>query len=167
MHIRYMTAGESHGEALIAIIEGVPKGLMLQADSINQELIRRMKGYGRGKRMLIEKDRVEILSGVRKGKTLGSPITFLIRNKDFKIDTLRPISCPRPGHADLAGALKFDEKDIRNILERASARETASRVAVGALVKILLKESSRRDHQPFLEPMFLFHLSRGYGAYSS
>ena len=140
MRIRYITAGESHGKALVSIIEGIPKGLSLDTAFINKELARRMKGFGRGKRMLIENDKVEILSGIRKGKTLGSPIALVIKNRDFKIETLPPISCPRPGHADLAGALKFGERDMRNILERASARETASRVAVCALVKILLRE---------------------------
>jgi chorismate synthase len=138
MHIRYLTAGESHGKALVSIIEGIPKGLRLEAGFINRELRRRMAGYGRGKRMRIEKDRVEILSGVRKKKTLGSPIALLIKNKDFKIDILHAVNSPRPGHADLAGALKFGERDMRNILERASARETASRVATGAVAKILL-----------------------------
>lgn len=140
MNIRYLTAGESHGKALISIIEGIPKGLKLDVKFINQELARRMKGFGRGKRMRIEKDKVEILSGTRKGKTIGSPIALVIQNKDFKIEKLPSISCPRPGHADLAGVLKFEEKDIRNILERASARETASRVATGAIVKLLLRE---------------------------
>ena len=140
MRIRYLTAGESHGKALVSIIEGIPSGMTLDVEFINGELRRRMKGYGRGKRMLIEKDKVRILSGTRKGKTLGSPITLLIENRDFKIESLPSISCPRPGHADLAGALKFGERDMRNILERASARETAGRVAVGALCKILLKE---------------------------
>ncbi|MBL7157106.1 MAG: chorismate synthase [Candidatus Omnitrophica bacterium] len=138
--MRYLTAGESHGKALISIIEGIPKGLKLDVKFINQELARRMKGFGRGKRMRIEKDKVEILSGTRKGKTIGSPIALVIQNKDFKIEKLPSISCPRPGHADLAGVLKFEEKDIRNILERASARETASRVATGAIVKLLLRE---------------------------
>ncbi|OGW75272.1 MAG: chorismate synthase [Omnitrophica bacterium RBG_13_46_9] len=140
MNIRYLTAGESHGKALVSIIEGIPKGLKLDIGFIDEELARRMKGFGRGGRMLIEKDKVEILSGTRKGKTLGSPIALLIRNRDFKIEILPSISCPRPGHADLAGALKFGERDIRDILERASARETASRVAAGALTKTLLKE---------------------------
>ncbi|MEE9499949.1 MAG: chorismate synthase [Candidatus Omnitrophota bacterium] len=140
MQIRYLTAGESHGKALVSIIEGIPKGLKLDVAFIDKELTRRMKGFGRGKRMRIEKDKIEILSGVRLGRTLGSPITLLIKNRDFKIETLPSISSPRPGHADLAGALKFGEPDIRNILERASARETASRVATGALVKTLLRE---------------------------
>ncbi|UCD55882.1 MAG: chorismate synthase [Candidatus Omnitrophota bacterium] len=138
--MRYLTAGESHGKALVSIIEGIPSGLTLDIAFINKELGRRMEGFGRGKRMRIEKDRIEVLSGVRKGKTLGSPITFLIKNRDFKIESLPSISSPRPGHADLAGALKFGQPDIRNILERASARETASRVATGALVKTLLRE---------------------------
>jgi len=140
MQIRYLTAGESHGKALLSIIEGIPKGLKLDLKTINRELTRRMKGFGRGKRMSIEKDRVIVLSGTRKGKTLGSPIALMIENKDYKIETLHSISCPRPGHADLAGALKYNEKDIRNILERASARETATRVATGAVAKLLLCE---------------------------
>ena len=140
MSIRYLTAGESHGKALVSIIEGIPKGLRLDNKFINEELKRRMMGFGRGKRMAIENDKVEVLSGIRKGKTLGSPIALLIENKDFKIEKLHSINCPRPGHADLAGALKFEDPDIRNILERASARETASRVATGALCKLLLKE---------------------------
>ena len=140
MHIRYLTAGESHGKALVSIIEGIPKGLKLDVGFINEELTRRMKGFGRGKRMLIEKDKVEILAGTRKGKTLGSPIALLIKNRDFKIETLPSIFCPRPGHADLAGLLKFEAKDARDILERASARETASRVAAGAIAKILARE---------------------------
>lgn len=140
MHIRYLTAGESHGKALVSIIEGIPKGLKLDRAFIDRELSRRMKGFGRGERMRIENDRIEILSGVRKRKTLGSPIALVIKNRDFKIEILRSINSPRPGHADLAGALKFGEPDIRNILERASARETASRVATGAIVKTLLRE---------------------------
>jgi len=140
MNIRYLTAGESHGKALVSIIDGIPAGLKLDVKFINAELARRMKGFGRGARMRIEKDKVEVLSGTRKGKTLGSPIALLVSNKDFKIETLPSISRPRPGHADLAGALKFGENDIRNILERASARETASRVATGAVTKILLRE---------------------------
>ena len=138
MQIRFLTAGESHGKALVAIIEGIPAGLKLDGGFINKELARRMKGPGRGKRMKIENDLAEILSGVRLGKTLGSPITLVIKNKDYKIDTLGAVSFPRPGHADLAGALKFGETDIRNILERASARETAARTASGAVAKVLL-----------------------------
>lgn len=138
MYIRYLTAGESHGKALVTIIEGIPNGLRLDVGLIDRELKKRMKGYGRGKRMLIENDKAEILSGTRKGKTLGSPIAILIKNKDFKIEALPSVASPRPGHADLAGSLKFGETDVRNILERASARETASRVAAGAIARILL-----------------------------
>lgn len=140
MNIRFLTSGESHGKAMLAIVEGIPKGMLLNEAFINQELSRRMKGFGRGKRMLIEHDKVQVLSGVRNKKTLGSPIALLIENRDFKIETLPSITCPRPGHADLAGILKYEGQDIRDILERASARETASRVAVGALFKMLLSE---------------------------
>lgn len=138
--LRYMTAGESHGEALISIVDGFPSGVLVNLSRIDKELKRRKVGYGRGSRMKIEEDRVKILSGLRKKKTIGSPLAMLIKNKDFSIDRLSSISKARPGHADLAGALKYNEKDIRNILERASARETAQRVAVGALAKILLSE---------------------------
>ncbi|MBN1353250.1 MAG: chorismate synthase [Candidatus Omnitrophica bacterium] len=140
MHIRYMTAGESHGKSLVSIIDGIPKGLNLNVGFINNELKRRMAGFGRGNRMLIERDKAEIIAGLRKGVTIGSPIAILIKNRDFKIETLHSISSPRPGHADLAGAMKFNDRDIRNILERASARETASRVASGAVCKILLEK---------------------------
>jgi len=140
MHIRYLTAGESHGKALTCIIEGIPSGLKLDIDLINRELARRMKGFGRGKRMAIEKDRIDLLSGVKGGKTLGSPISVMIGNKDHKIESLHPITSPRPGHADLAGLLKFASKDVREILERASARETAARVTVGSIAKIMLAE---------------------------
>ncbi len=138
--LRYMTAGESHGEALIGILDGMPSGLKIDISVIDKDLSRRMIGYGRGDRMKIEKDKAKILSGVRKSKTTGGPISILIKNKDFTIDKLPSITKARPGHADLAGALKFGEKDIRNITERASARETAMRVAIGALTKILLSE---------------------------
>jgi chorismate synthase len=138
--LRYLTAGESHGAGLVAILEGIPAGLKLDANKINYELKRRQAGYGRGKRMQIEKDKVEVLSGIKKGSTLGSPIALLIENKDFSIEKLPAISCPRPGHADLSGVLKYGFKDIRNVLERASARETAARVAVGAVCKMLLDE---------------------------
>lgn len=138
--LRYLTAGESHGKALLAILEGMPAGLKLDAQKINYELKRRQSGYGRGKRMQIEKDKVEILSGIKKGMTLGSPISLLIKNKDSSIERLPSVFCPRPGHADLAGLLKYGFKDIRNVLERASARETAARVAVGAVCKIFLDE---------------------------
>lgn len=138
--LRYLTAGESHGKAVLAILEGIPAGLRLIEEKINLELRRRKWGYGRGKRMEIEEDKVEIISGVRKGFTLGSPVALFIKNKDYKIEELPSIVCPRPGHADLAGALKYNTKDIRNILERASARETVARVAVGAICKLLLLE---------------------------
>lgn len=138
--LRFLTAGESHGEALIGILEGVPSGLKVDDSFINEELRRRQKGYGRGGRMEIEDDRAKILSGVRKGVTIGSPISFIIQNKDFSIDRLPEITNPRPGHADLAGILKYGFKDARSILERASARETAMRVAIGSICKLLLRE---------------------------
>lgn len=139
--LRYLTAGESHGICLTAILEGMPAGLGLKAFDIDGELKRRQLGYGRGARMTsIEVDRVEILSGVRFGKTIGSPIALKIANKDASIDKLAIVTRPRPGHADLAGALKYGHEDVRNILERASARETAARVAVGAVAKRFLKE---------------------------
>ncbi len=150
--MRYYTAGESHGKCLVVVLEGIPSGLRLNEDDINKELRRRQHGYGRGKRMEIEKDRVEILSGIRFGETIGSPISMMIENKDWSKwkDTMsiretrdikimeKPLTHPRPGHADLPGVLKFRRSDIRDILERSSARETASRVAVGAVCKKLL-----------------------------
>jgi chorismate synthase len=151
--LRYLTAGESHGPSLTAIIDGLPSGLDVSAESINRDLKRRQSGYGRGGRMKIESDAVEITSGIRFGKSLGSPITIIIRNQDWvnwqekmavepigKEKDLPGITHPRPGHADLAGAIKFGHTDIRNVLERSSARETAARVAVGALAKMLLTE---------------------------
>lgn len=138
--LRYLTAGESHGKGLVAILEGLPAGLSVDVGEINRELKRRQQGFGRGKRMQIEKDRAEIIAGLRKGLTLGSPIGILIENKDFSIEKLPKVICPRPGHADLAGALKYGFGDIRDVLERASARETAARVAVGAICKMLLSE---------------------------
>ena len=138
--LRYMTAGESHGKALIAILDGVPAGLAISSGDINGDLKRRMYGYGRGKRMKIESDKAEIIAGLRKGKTIGSPVGILISNKDFKIDKLGSVKNPRPGHADLAGMMKYGSHDARDILERASARETAARVAVGAVAKKLLLE---------------------------
>lgn len=139
--LRYLTSGESHGVCLVAVLEGMPAGLTLEPEFIDRELKRRQLGYGRGARMTdIEADQVKILSGVRFGKTLGSPIALQIANKDTSIDKLPVVTRPRPGHADLAGALKYNHADIRNILERASARETAARVAVGAVAKRLLKE---------------------------
>ncbi len=138
--LRYLTAGESHGKALVAILEGMPAGLRVEAVRIDQELARRQAGFGRGQRMQIEKDRVQILSGLKKGTTLGSPIALLIKNRDVSIERLPRVSCPRPGHADLAGLLKYGFGDARNVLERASARETASRVGIGAICKLFLTE---------------------------
>jgi len=149
--LRYLTAGESHGPQLTAIIEGVPSGLEITADALNVDLGRRQQGYGRGGRMKIETDKVEILSGVRWGKTLGSPITLAVINRDWEnwsekmspqqkySDAAIAVTTPRPGHADLTGAIKYNQRDVRNILERSSARETAVRVAVGGVVKELLK----------------------------
>jgi len=138
--LRYMTAGESHGKGMIAILDGVPAGLEVDEKFINRDLARRMVGYGRGKRMSIEKDAVEIIGGCRKGVTIGSPVGVFIKNRDYKIDKLPDVTCPRPGHADLAGVQKYDLKDARSVLERASARETVARVAVGAVAKLVLRE---------------------------
>jgi chorismate synthase len=152
MPIRFLTAGESHGRGLVCIIEGLPANLELSSEYINRELERRQRGYGRGGRMKIEKDRVQILSGVRFGKTLGGPIALFIENKDWenwkekmavegeRPETAVPFTRPRPGHADLAGGIKYNQRDLRNILERASARETACRVALGAVCKRFLEE---------------------------
>lgn len=137
----FKTAGESHGKCLIAMVEGFPSGVFIDEAVISKEMRRRQGGLGRGGRMQIEEDRVEILSGIRKNITLGSPLCFMIKNSDYKIDELPAVTRPRPGHADLAGVLKYNQKDARNILERASARETAARVAVGAVAKILLSLS--------------------------
>ncbi len=138
--LRYFTAGESHGQCLIGVLEGLPAGLKLDPDAINRDLSRRQKGYGRGGRMKIETDQAEILSGVRLGETIGSPVTLMVKNKDFKINELPAVTKPRPGHADLAGVIKYDRQDARDILERASARETTMRVAIGAVCKVLLAE---------------------------
>lgn len=153
MNFNFTTAGESHGKSLVAIVEGLPAGMPVDVEKINHELWRRQQGYGRGNRMKIETDRVEILSGVRHGKTLGSPISLVIENKDWRnwteimsvenLETepknLRRVTRPRPGHADLAGGLKYDTRDMRDILERASARESAARVACGAFARQLLE----------------------------
>lgn len=151
-NFRFLTAGESHGKCLTAIIEGVPAGITIDIDFINNELKRRQQGYGRGERMKIENDTVEITSGVRFGKTLGSPITLVVQNRDFeswkKIMSVAPeditdekaFSTYRPGHADYAGSVKYNQADLRNILERSSARKTAIEVAVGAVAKLILKE---------------------------
>ena len=152
--LRYLTAGESHGPMLTAILEGIPANLSLVAEEINLDLGRRQRGYGRGGRMRIEKDEANIVGGVRHGLTMGGPIAILIANRDWEnwkrtmdakpvdreADPKEPVTRPRPGHADLGGALKYGQRDIRNVLERASARETAARVAVGAVCKRLLRE---------------------------
>jgi chorismate synthase len=167
--LRFLTSGESHGQALVCIIDGIPSNLPLSARDIDADLSRRQKGFGRGGRMKIESDRAEILSGVRHGKTLGSPVSLLIENKDWanwqevmspelrvkglktespKLSApeskLKPVTRPRPGHADLSGALKYEHRDIRNVLERSSARETAARVAAGAVAKKFLSEFNIR-----------------------
>jgi len=136
----YRTAGESHGPTLITLIEGMPAGVFVDASLINGELRRRQGGYGRSGRMQMENDEVIVLSGVRAGKTTGSPIVLQILNRDSRFESMPAVHRPRPGHADLAGALKWLTTDCRNIIERASARETASRVAAGALAKCLLNE---------------------------
>jgi len=136
--LRYLTAGESHGKAITAILEGMPAGLKLSPEAINKELKRRQAGFGRGARMKIENDRAQILSGTKAGTTLGSPITLLIENKDFSIEKLHKVLCARPGHADLAGLLKYGFSDIREVLERASARSTAATVAIGSVCKQFL-----------------------------
>ncbi|MBP1621794.1 MAG: Chorismate synthase, partial [Acidobacteria bacterium] len=152
MHFRFSTAGESHGKALVILVEGLPAGLPVSAEWVDADLARRMQGYGRGARMKIERDRIEWLAGVRAGETLGSPVAMLVPNRDWVHweDVMayegdgelrrRRVTRPRPGHADLVGVLKYDRVDARDILERASARETTSRVAAGALAKRLLAE---------------------------
>jgi chorismate synthase len=151
---RFTTAGESHGRGLVGVLEGIPAGLPVSAERINTELKRRMGGYGRGARMKIESDQIEWLAGVRAGETLGSPIAMLVWNRDWEhwqdvmapeenapgAERRRQVTRPRPGHADLAGALKYDRQDARDILERASARETVARVACGAVCKLLLEQ---------------------------
>lgn len=137
--LRYLTAGESHGKVLVAILEGCPANLSLSAEDIDKDLARRQIGSGRGGRMKIEKDAVEIVAGVRKGRTMGSPVALLIPNRSTELFE-QIVTVPRPGHADLAGALKYNQSDIRNVLERASARETAARVAVGAVCRKFLSE---------------------------
>ncbi len=153
--LRFLTSGESHGQALVTILEGLPAGLAIDFDAITLQLRRRQGGYGRGRRMAIESDRAELLSGVRRGRTTGAPVALLVRNKDWTnwqntmhVEAQAPdgstganraaVVRPRPGHADLAGALKYDHEDIRDVLERASARETAARVAAGAIARQLL-----------------------------
>src|SRR5215470_15073995 len=151
----FVTSGESHGKGLIVTIQGLPAGLPVDPDQINYQLRRRQQGYGRGGRMKIEQDEVEVFSGIRHGKTLGSPISLIIKNRDYEnwqdvMDSrerefsdrkrARKLTRPRPGHTDLAGGLKYDTHDLRDILERASARETAARVAVGAFARLLLRQ---------------------------
>ncbi|HTP31579.1 MAG TPA: chorismate synthase [Candidatus Acidoferrales bacterium] len=152
--LRFETAGESHGECLVATLQGLPAGIPISLDAVNRDLWRRQQGYGRGGRMKIETDRAEIVAGVRHSRTIGSPVAIIIRNKDWQNwtealavedvaggeDKRRPVTRPRPGHADLAGAIKYGFHDARYILERASARETTARVAVGAIAKALLAE---------------------------
>jgi chorismate synthase len=150
--LRYFTSGESHGEALVAFLSGLPAGLSVEQAFIDRELWRRQQGYGRGGRMKIESDSAHILSGVHHGKTIASPIAVMIANRDWQNwkDSLpvekgdaekhKPVASPRPGHADLAGALKYDFPEARYVLERASARESAARVAIGALAKLFLRE---------------------------
>ncbi len=150
--IRFLTSGESHGRALVGILEGIPSGFSISTEDIDRELKRRQAGHGRGGRMKIESDHAEILSGVRWGKTTGAPIALMIENRDWEnwregmsperehARSIKPVTRPRPGHADLAGVLKYDQEDVRNILERSSARETAMRVAVGAIAKKVLSE---------------------------
>lgn len=152
--MRYLTAGETHGPQLTAIIEGMPSNLAFDFEAVNEQLARRQKGYGRGRRMQIEKDTVEVVGGVRHGRTTGAPIALVIANNDWKHWTTvmniapieggdeekRRIHRPRPGHADLAGGLKYNLRDLRNVLERSSARETAARVACGAVARMLLAE---------------------------
>lgn len=137
-HLDYRTAGESHGPTLIALVEGMPAGLEINVDRMNAEMRRRQGGYGRGGRQKIEQDAVTILSGVRKGRTIGSPVAMQIPNRDSRLDAAPPVVRPRPGHADLAGSLKWLTTDCRETIERASARETAARVACGELAKELL-----------------------------
>lgn len=138
--LRMLTAGESHGRCMVAILEGVPAGLKIDLRQVNVELKRRQMGYGRGDRMKTEEDFTEVFSGVKNGLTLGSPIALYVKNNDFRIDDLLPLTNPRPGHADLVGCLKYGHRDIRNVLERASARETVARVAVGGVCKLILGE---------------------------
>jgi chorismate synthase len=154
--LRYLNAGESHGKYLLAVLEGVPAGLPLTPDMVNADLARRQKGYGRGGRMRVEEDRVEFACGVRHGRTLGNPIGLLVANKDWDnwkdVMAVEPVPAqpakvvtrPRPGHADLVGAIKYGHRDIRNVLEKASARETAIRVAIGGVAKALLGQFGMR-----------------------
>ena len=143
MPLRFLTAGESHGPSLTTILDGIPAGLLITAEIINKELARRQQGYGSGGRMKIEKDTVQILGGVMGGETTGAPIALLVQNDDhvkWKGEAIKPMTAPRPGHADLTGAVKYGYKDLRPALERASARETTMRVAAGAVCKHFLAQ---------------------------
>ena len=162
MELRFTTAGESHGPGLVAVLEGLPAGLELEPDDIDADLARRQLGHGRGGRMKIESDRAVVRSGIRHGRTLGSPIALLIENRDYANweERMNPwpvdgdvdeVHLPRPGHADLAGILKFGHTDVRNVLERASARETAARVAAGALAKAFLRALGVTVHSHVLQ----------------
>src|SRR5436190_6919880 len=159
--LRFLTTGESHGPSLVMILEGMPAGLSIDFDAVTEQLRRRQGGYGRGRRMAIESDRAQALSGIRHGVTTGAPIALLIPNKDWEnwqrtmaVEGVAPadtpgvdrpvVTRPRPGHADLAGVVKYGHQDIRNVLERASARETASRVAVGSIARQLLEQLGTR-----------------------
>lgn len=178
--LRFLTSGESHGRGLVSIIEGMPAGLSVSSKDIDKDLARRQKGFGRGGRMKIESDRAQILSGIRHGKTLGSPISLFIENKDWanweevmSPDYVRAIhesplrqavTRPRPGHADLSGALKYNHRDMRNVLERSSARETAARVAVGAVARRFLSEFDIRIMSYVTE---IGGISKAVGAYGN
>src|ERR671936_174667 len=155
--LRFTTAGESHGPGLVAVVEGLPAGLELAPEDLDRDLARRQLGHGRGGRMKIESDRAEVTAGIRHGRTLGSPVAIRIGNRDYAnweermnpwpVDAdVEEVHLPRPGHADLAGIQKFGFTDVRNVLERASARETAARVAAGALAKVLLREMGVTVH---------------------
>src|SRR3954466_2913861 len=159
--LRFTTAGESHGPGLVAVVEGLPAGLPLSPEDLDRDLARRQLGHGRGGRMKIETDRADVVSGVRHGATLGSPVTIRVQNRDYAnweermnpwpVDAeVAEVHLPRPGHADLAGVQKFGFDDVRNVLERASARETAARVACGALAKVLLRVFGASVHSHVL-----------------
>src|SRR2546425_4458964 len=162
MALRFTTAGESHGPGLVAVLEGLPAGLELTPGDVDRDLARRQLGHGRGGRMKIESDRATVWAGIRHGRTLGSPVAILIDNRDHAnwADRMSPwpveeeideVHLPRPGHADLAGVLKYGHTDVRNVLERASARETAARVAAGGLAKAFLRELGITVHSHVLQ----------------
>src|SRR5215213_159839 len=162
MSLRFITAGESHGPGLTAIVEGLPAGLQLRPEDIDRDLARRQLGHGRGGRMKIENDRAQVTAGVRHGRTLGSPVAMWIENRDYQnweermnpwpVDAeVEEVHLPRPGHADLAGLLKYGHRDVRNVLERASARETAARVAAGGLAKEFLAALGVSVHSHVLQ----------------